>query len=245
MARSSNATLGWNLSNSNLGTSFPAARTGPWTIAFWFKAANLSQSSCVILDTMEDWTGWRFIVFFENVDNKISLFHNVSTVPTGNEITVPDTSWHHYAYRKNATGSSSMDRFIDGTKTQITAGASFDLYSSSSNFINTRLMESLSNANELAGDLAEFGLWTTNLSDADISNLASGSVDGSTLSPVHFWPLCGTVSPETDFGSGAKNLTVNNVTQSTHPTLGQTQCGGTGGSGKPIHFYRQQRRRIA
>lgn len=233
-ARSSNGTIGWNLQNATLGTGFPGANpAGPWTVAFWFKAANLSQSSSVITDFIQDNTGARWIIFFESTDDKISMFHNIASIPTGNEITVPNTAWHHYAYRKDAGGSSNFDYFIDGTKTSISTAASFNLFTDAGSNLGVRFFESWSNANQVNGDIAEYGLWTSSLSDANIANMAAGSLDGSTLTTgmLHYWPLCGTASPETDLGSANKTLTVNNVTQTAHPSGISSTCGGGGGGG--------------
>lgn len=73
------------------------------------------------------------------------------------------------------------------------------------------------------GDMAHIAVWSSVLTPAQILSLSTDTLPSSIGSPVHYWPLAGTASPEPDLGSSNKSLTVHGATQSSSPTLGSNR----------------------
>lgn len=239
MARSSNATSGWKLTQADIGQGF-TNNNGPWTIACWFKAGSNAQAN-VYIATIGDAGGGQLSLIYEFVDNTVELYGSPfsGTDPrTSSGIVVADTSWHHLAYRKAASGTAAYDKFLDGTKTSINASAtSTVLLNASAPTTVTLFSAGPSSENNCA--LEQFGLWNAALTDQNIVDAAAGTLDLSTLTTnmVNFWPLCGSASPETDLGSANKPLTVSGPTQVAGPTITST-CSVGGGVIAPTFFYR-------
>jgi hypothetical protein len=236
MARSSNATDDWRLYAS--GDPFDSVRGGPWTIVFWLKLHTLSPGvNATIFSGYQQGAGGAYQAYFDDAANEVRFHDNLdSNWNTDSGIAVPDTNEHHYAYRKTGSGSSSWDKFFDGTKTVINAsftGNLADLTVTGTTGLLSLLAfdrsPDASIANECDGEVAEVGLYTTNLSDANIAALAGGTAAIEDFSPVHAWPLCGTASPEPDLGSANSSMTVSGPTQSTHPAGAMSSCGGPAG----------------
>lgn len=233
------------------GREFLAHNNGPFTLVFWFKAASLGQSNTYIWQTAVDAGGGQIAAIFEFVDDTIEFYcdnFGGSDPRPSSGIVVPDTNWHHIAYRKDNSGASAWDKFLDGSKTSISASINFttSIGSSSGNEVTWFAANGGSTpVAECAASLAEFGfLWHTALSDSDIANLANGSVSLATLvnSDEPYYPLCGVTSPEPDF-TGSFAMSLVSITGVTNDPSGIASPCASGGTVIPIlmNQYRQRR----
>ena len=211
---------------ATVSTAYLAGSSGPFTISFWMKSANLTQTNTYLLASQDD-TGtgqWGPIYGYANDGlghDQVEFNDNLSSSPrTGSQITILDTNWHHIVYRY--LGAASEWAFLlDGTKTVINASISFTL---STGLTNTsvgavNLNSPPSTVNLFNGSLAEIAFWTTNLTDANITSLAAGASarSFSLANLVAYWPLCGVASPEPDTSGAGHNLTLTGTTGAVHP----------------------------
>ena len=223
MARYSDATAGWKLS-ANL--SVLSGNTGPFTIVFWFKSGDITQSNAYILISYQATKQWAII--YEFVNNTIEFFSPGApgTDPRiDSGITIPDTNWHHIAYRKDGAGASGWDKFLDGSKTQINGNIDFTLGTALTDFI----LFASNSGDEVDGSLFDVGIYTSSLTDAQIIALAKGySTRLLNIKPAFAWELSGRKSPEPDIYNAANNLTVTNVVYADNPRMiypARTQIG--------------------
>lgn len=213
MARYSNGTAGWKLANTNINPL--QSSSGPFTIVFWFKSGDTSQSNVYICHSLQ--TGIQIAIIYEFVNDTIEFYaagYADDNPRTDSGITAADTNWHHIAYRKDASGSSNWDKFLDGSKTNIgtkdfTFGAAEDFYLFAGSF-----------GNELDGSLFDFAIYESALTDAEIAILAKGfSTRFLGTKPDYGWELFGRNSPEPDIYNSANNLTVTNVIYADNPRI--------------------------
>lgn len=206
MARNSDGSSGNNIS---LAGGILNTNNGPFTICFWFRSNDVSQSQKYLIEGY--YTG-HWAIIYNYVSNTIEYYQTTDANPrTNSGISVSDTDWHHVAYRKAASGASAWDKFLDGVKTQISASINFTTPNTTS-FIT---FSATSNLNRLNGQLAEMIIILGALSDADIAALAQGfrgahlsNIVGGATARI-YWPLLGLHSPETEWANNYQNGTVN------------------------------------
>lgn len=198
-----------------------SASPGPWTLAFWFKAAGNAQTNTYIMQGREPVVAQQWGVLYEFVDNTVEFYaagHTGDNPRTDSGLTIADTNWHHVAYRKAASGASAWDKFLDGSKTTI--NASFTMTMPVASRFTCFGAENTSGAfsNFVNGYLAWVEAFTVALTDAEVAALAAGAFPASIqpASIVDLWDLTRNVDPETPLpGCGSHNLTVTGATFST------------------------------
>jgi hypothetical protein len=153
---------------------------GPWTLVFWFESGSISQIETYILMSASDVGGTdQAGVIYEYVNNTIEFYsanYSGTDPRTDSGISLADTNWHMVAYRKNAFGASSWDKFLDGNKTQINASIDFTLPSTLDRFVVGAAVGPTSYVN---GSIDEVGWWTGALTDEQIAWLYNGGAGRS------------------------------------------------------------------
>lgn len=128
--------------------------------------------------------------------------------------------WTHCA--ATFTSSTSRKAYINGS------GGTADTTSVTPSGIDRTMIGAIwSNsviANATDGRLAEVGIWTVVLSDAEILALAKGA-NPATIRPdklIGYWPVWGQSSPEPDLSVGSHNMAVTGATLDTsHAPVGR------------------------
>lgn len=239
MARSSDATSGWVLTSTAALplTTAAVGNLGPFTIVFWFKSHDTSQTNRYLHSMNSVPSGTQYAVIYGFASQQIEFYDPgfTGTDPrTNSGITIGDTNWHHVAYRYNGAGST-WDKFLDGTKTSINATITFTVPSlgigDTPRWALFGFWNGSSTSAEASVEMQEVAyLPSTALSDGNISNLANGSVSLATLvgATDPYWPLCGTASPEPDLSSNAWDLTVSGPVFATGPAGIASPCNVAG-----------------
>lgn len=191
--------------------------TGAFTVTFWFKSGSTSQTNTYVAEFGD--TGSQVSIIYgyapAGTPKQIELYTGgVGVWRTGSQITIPDTGWHHIAYRYD--GVNEWAYFLDGVKTII-----------SSTFGVTTLpthpaLATLGNANAggapINASLARLMVVTTNLTDAQITALA-GTCSSSGISGTNvagYW-LLGQASPDPE-SSPSTHTNSFTVTGTTSPS---------------------------
>jgi hypothetical protein len=154
---------------SGLGTVPFDGTAGPWTFQVWVKSAATTQTNTYLAASSGNAGADQSAVIYEFVDDTVEFFaanHTGTDPRTNSGVSVADTNCHHIVYRKNASGASGWDKFLDGTKTQISASIDFTLSSGVDAFA---LGAAVGGTNHFSGTLDEVGWWDTNLSDAEVA----------------------------------------------------------------------------
>jgi len=183
-----------SVSNVIENTSYAplSASSGPFTVAFWFQSNNLNPAPSYVVEG--NGTG-QWAVLYGFTPGELEFFTGDPTVRQNTGITIPDTNWHHVAYRKSASGSSYWDRFLDGTKTTINSSIAFSLPSVASFFV----LNADNSQNPCQCSIADVVVYNSARPDAEIQGLATGnrpSLEPPT--PLLYWPLSATSSQEPD-----------------------------------------------
>lgn len=211
-ARSCNGTSSDHLTN---GTDY-LSLASTFTVAAWVKSANVAQPASYIWATSTGGNQNALLYGFVNSSglDEVEFYapgHAGATDPrTSSVIVIPDTNWHHVAYRYNGT---AWDKFLDGTKTSINASAVFTLALGSG--VASEWCDSTGGGGApFAGSIARFYVSTSALSDGQIAALASGTCSSSGVSgTVGYW-LEGVGSPEPE-SSPSPNTNSQTVTGTT------------------------------
>lgn len=204
---------------------------GPWTVCLWFRNDSLGTNG-YLFDTYDGSKQWAVITGYGG--SGIVEYYCpdcTGTDPrTGSQITIPDGGWHHVCYRKGASGASTWDKFLDGTKTSINASISFT--EPTFTVPGTQIFTfSVAGAQNLVGALQWVAAWTTNLSDGEITSLAACTAPASIQigSEQVAWYMNGS-SPETDFSGNGRDGTVSSI----GTTTGNCTAPAAGGGGTQI-----------
>jgi hypothetical protein len=132
----------------------------------------------------------------------------------GASSTINDGAWHHVAVRTNgAAGAFFRDGVADGTFVHVDPSA----------YTGTKRIGAVSDGSApFAGTLAEIGVWTEALSDAEIAAQAGGVPPHQVRRAVlaGYWPLWGVASPEPDLSGNANHGTVTGATAADHAPVG-------------------------
>jgi len=185
------------LSNSN----------GPFTVAFWFQSLNTSPSNSYVLQGYGSASS-QWAVIYGFTAQQIEFFTGNAAVRQNTQIPITDGKWHHIAYRKSASGSSSWDRFLDGVKTNINPSINFTLPAVSGFYaFNDAIEQALCYCS-----LADIALYSSALADTEIQSLAQGARPPSlSESPVLYWPLSGTALEPDNSGNNHPGTIVGNI----------------------------------
>jgi hypothetical protein len=144
---------------------------GPFTIAFWFQSTNVNPGQSYVFQGFSSGPS-QWAVIYGYTSQEIEFYDGASSAPrTNSGITITDQNWHHVAYRKNASGSSEWDRFLDGVKTEINASINFTLPTVGSFYV----FNADNNGALCHCSLTDIALYNTALLDTDIQILAQGA----------------------------------------------------------------------
>lgn len=214
MARSFNGTNQQLASGTGLTIPFDGSN-GPFTFAFWFRATSNAQSNTYIFTFTDAGGGNQTSIIYEYVNDAVEFYTTAggASPRTGSQIAVADTSWHHVAYRKSASGASEWAYFLDGTKTVINASINFTLPTGTDRLC----MGSAGGSNHCACELADVATWDSSVSDADMAAMAKG-FSSRFYRPLFSWDLIGRNSPETPY-RGSIELTVTGAANAAHPRI--------------------------
>lgn len=212
MARSSDGSSGNYLLQSSFNPL--SSSDGPFTLAFWFKPANLTQTDTYILHIESN----NCAIIWEYAPDTVEFFASgtsgATNPRTDSGIVLSDTNWHHIAYRK-ADGTGAWDKFLDGVKTPINASADFTLSSGGGDMY---VFAGSATTNMCACSLAELALWTSFVSDGDLTTLAGGVRADTIGTPAYYWRILGDASPEPEeMGTGETLAITGTLNQSAHP----------------------------
>lgn len=251
MARSSNATSDWNIQQSVGPLS---GSNGPFTLAFWFKAGTNAQSNAYVMGCSAAGSSNHWAVIYEFVDNTLEFFtsgHTGTAPRTDSGLSIADTNWHHVAYRKGSSGASTWDKFLDGSKTEISASIDFTLPGSLNRMTFFAVQSSAGLiVNEANAALQEMATWTVALTDDRIAALAKGfSPHFFRSSGTDYYPFIGRATAEPNLWRGG-GATVTNVIQADHSRMiyprrkqAWAVAAAVGGSTQPPRTMHQLRMR--
>lgn len=232
-ARSCNGTSDHMDTTVSVGNTlaFDGGQAGPWTIAFWMKSEDLTQTNRYVYDTFYSPDGHTdnpaIIYGFVNDGSghaTIEAFANdIGDLRTGSGLTPTDTNWHYIAYRHAAAGGEYA-KFFDGSKTIIAANRTF------TNHNGTGVVVCAGSTGGGGGfgfaayahvSIAHFIQTQTSISDSDIATLAGSCItSGITLATnSDYWPFLGAASPEPEHSPSTNtySLTVTGTTQVSGP----------------------------
>lgn len=201
IARHSDGSSGTYLAMTTQGAAF-ANSTGPWTFCAWIKPDSIiGTPQLYIFESNKNLVG-QFSIIYGYSAATVEVFNSPGDdFRTGSQIVLPNTNWHHIAYRKAATGTAAYDKFLDGVKTSINASFTGTINACTGDMAAYGTDTA---ANLFAGALFDVACVNTNLTDGQITSLAGGALFSSlgilgTL--YNNWRMDGS-SPEVDRGLG-------------------------------------------
>jgi hypothetical protein len=171
-----------------------SSSAGPWTLAFWVKMANLTQTNKYLYQQIKS---AQTSIIWEYTNNLIEFYatsYSGTNPRTDSGITIGDTNWHHICYRKAASGTSAYDKFLDGSKTTINASIAFTLADTS-----TTQKWGSTGTTYCACSLAEWATYGSALTDEQVGLLASGYYPTSIgTAPAKYWPWLNSETEQMD-----------------------------------------------
>lgn len=190
----------------------------PFTFACWFyldnTGINIGLMSVGDKDGTSDLT---YIQLLDSTDSIRAVSQNGAQIATATG-TYSANTWTHaccvwpdaetrHAYRDGGNkGSSSGAVTLPGNYDQTTIGA----------------LSRSGNSDRMSGRIAEAGIWSVALTDAEVAALAKGFSPRMIrpASLVAYWPLFGNDSPERDRSKNRFDMTlVNGPTKADHPRI--------------------------
>lgn len=217
MARKTNGSTGYGIYS---GTSPLSGSNGPWTIAMRVKL-NATGGAPYFMCLGVSGGSNQSALIYGYAGAVVEFFayggYSGTNPRTGSSISLADTNQHHIAYRKGGSGSSTWDKFLDGTKTSINSSINFTLGTHSQMVIGA----AHDGAAPSNACFAEVIIVPAALSDADLLALANGASGlhlGAKLVGGSYFPLIGRNSPETDI-TGGRSLTMTTPVNDTHPRV--------------------------
>jgi outer membrane protein assembly factor BamB len=196
-------------------TSFPAlsSSNGPFTVAFWFQSLNTNPGiSYIVQGALSGSSQWA--VIYGYTPQQVEFYTGSAAPRQNSAIPITDGLWHHIAYRKSGSGSSSWDKYLDGVKTNINPSINFTLPATA----GFSAFNAASGGAPCRCSLGDVVLYATSLSDAEIQSLASGARPPSLAeSPVLYWPMTGSNPEPDDSGSGNVGAIVGNIATASEP----------------------------
>lgn len=205
--------------------AFLSSNAGPFTVSWWMKPTNLSQSSCALIQANTSGTfqhGFRWEGVSDSIDFAAAGYSGTnpgtSSALALDATDVADGCWVGYRYN-GAAGEWS--KWKNGTKSVISASITFTLASCSPELYFGRNVGM--GTNSALCDLAEFAVWHAGLSDDEMAELARGiAADQIARGALQFYmPMRGTLSPERNWvdAAGSTAATVTGATAATHPEI--------------------------
>jgi len=193
------------------------ASNGPFTICTWFRSNSTAQANKYLMANHATGNHWSLI--YEYVNDTVEFFKDGgagANPRTSSGISIADTSWHHICYRKDASAASAWNKFLDGTKTQISASIDFTLPTPATDgFI---VGDSGGGGDPVDGKFADTVVWDVALTDEQIAALAKGIRISHAVAalPLIRWSMSGITTSEPDLTGNGHNGTVTGTTVADH-----------------------------
>lgn len=149
--------------------------TNRFTVEFWFKPANTSQTGKYLISRNLD-PGTQWGILYEYTDNMVQFHSYVSpgydNPGTGSTMPVTDTNWHHIAYSYDGVNWCG---YLDG-EAVFTTMASISLPSPANNFY---IGGTAGPAGLVQGNIDEVRIWRKGLTADTIKNWMYREVDAT------------------------------------------------------------------
>jgi hypothetical protein len=181
----------------NSATRMLSGSTGPWTISFWFKATNTTQTEKYIASWMNTAQSQYAIIGFGyntalGADDQKLIVHFSTDADARFEVaTVTDTNWHHYTIRK-LSAAGLIDYTVDGGSPTTVANTDNTVFPTVNKVSVFRGPDLAFPGSELVGDLEDFAVWGRALTDHEVDDLAAGTLAGhipDQSGRVAYWPM--------------------------------------------------------
>jgi hypothetical protein len=184
------------------------AGASSFTIAYWFKSADVTQTNTYVIE-FGNGNGDPAIIYGYANDGsghaQLELYFGFFR--SGSQVTIADTNWHHVAYRYDGT---EFAKFLDGSKTIVNASLTGTLGNSPIGLWIGAANNSGSGIGFVQASLARLYFSSAALSDGQITSMAGPTCSTSGVSGTLGYWLLGTGSPETESSpsGGSNSLTV-------------------------------------
>lgn len=210
MARSFNGTSDF----IDVGSASVLNITGAFTSSIWLFPTSLATFNQVYSKNNGNSTYWQcYIASGGQVHAQLdgaSLGNVISTNSISTNV------WSHIAIARD--GSNNVHIYINGAD----AGGSATGSNGSTTGQDLTIGKDIVNSRFWTGTLADFAIWTTNLSTLEIAGLAEGvrPIRTRPQSLIGWWPLDGLQSPEPDLSGSANNGTLTGTSSAFGPPIG-------------------------
>lgn len=194
--------------------SYLSGSSGPFTIWLWYHptAQNVGVTARTIMRTGGSSNGWWLDHINDTV--RFQALGYSGTNPAATK-TLPDGRRHFVAFRKAAAGASPWELWLDDEKTTISASINFTFGTPTDQRLHIGSNAGLSSW--ISADIGEVAIWGVRLTDEMMVEGAEGvAADQFPAGLLGYWPLRGNSSPERDYSSAARHLTVVNATAAPH-----------------------------
>lgn len=207
-------------SSQALATASTPITSAPLTIACWARATTINQTQ-VMVSIDQSGANSRFTLFLLNTDNKLYFTAvGASTAAGVNQLAgsaaVSQNTWFHAA-GTIISARTTRRSYLDGTLVGEVVSA-VDPGASSPNQISIGQRISTTAGAYFSGDIAEVGVWNTDLTTAEIASLADGMTCDKVRpqSLVFYAPL---VRDLIDVKGGLTITNNNTATVANHPRV--------------------------
>ena len=165
------------------------ASTGAWTIACWVKCLGTRTSAHHLMSATDGSNTFDLYISGGSSGN-VHLHDGNSGQNIASNGPLFDGTWHHLALTCGAGGGATATLYFDG-QVQGTITVTCDDLSSASTF---HIGQNTSGGSSFAGNISNFGIWESALSQASIRSLMTASsytevVSKSGATPKQFWVL--------------------------------------------------------
>jgi hypothetical protein len=216
----------FNNNTANFLSAGSAIASLPFTIAGWFKPADVSTAQVLwsTADTAGD-ENYHMVQLLANATIEVRSRQGASSGASVTAGTVSVNTWTHVAAVLRANNTRQI--YLNGTAA--TTDATALTPAGLDNFLFGKLQRTTS-ALPFNGKLGQWAFWASELSGANITSLAGGDCPDTVGTPAGWWPLLGTASPEPD-DAASYDLTINGTVSADTGDDPTTNCSGGGGGG--------------
>lgn len=203
-------------SNQYLSVASVPVSAYPLTMACWFYSTSATANQTLVTIGTVGSANHYFSLYLDGTATGDPVAFNTRTTSAGEVLTTSGyatDTWQHAC----GVGISNTSRAVfvnggsKGTATSNRTPSGVD-----SVYIGRR-HTAAGGQNYMVGRIAEIAIWNVALSDVEVALLAN-RISPLMIKPkslVAYWPLMGIGSPEPDYSSGVRNLTLNGDTPST------------------------------
>lgn len=182
--------------NSRVNNNLVAFFVEPFSVAFWFKPANLTGTAWMVSQRATGGNGWKLgrngaVPQFQGTGAGLYPF-------TGHTLTV--SVWQHVAL---VVAGGTATCYINGVPVSVAE-------TPSSPSVRALMVGDTNGVASAFGLYHGFAAWLVALTGSDVASLATGTVDPLTLSPKVLWAFVDGASPTADTSGGGFNGTLTN-----------------------------------